>query len=110
MAFLMRLESLMDGTQTPFDGQYLVEYDPERDGVDDHGEPMDAHLVTTADPAKAKRFEDLIEFQHTWALVCQRRPVRYDGKPNRPLTSFMVSTVRINDDGEVTDAWPLGSR
>jgi hypothetical protein len=93
MAMLMLIEGAADGQPTPFDGQYLVEYDPERDGVAPDGRPMQAHIVCTADPARAKRFAGLAELHKTWSQVSKRVPRRQDGKPNRPLTAFSVTTV-----------------
>jgi len=82
----IKILGLANGEPTPFDEQYVVEYDPSRSGVDPAGRPMIAHLVTTADPAKAK------EYTTAEALEQLRRShgVRFDGKPNRPLTAFHV--------------------
>lgn len=71
---------------TPFDGQYVVEYDPSRPGTDPQGNPMLCHLVTTPDRDKAL---DLSPDQAI-ALWRQDHGLRPDGKPNRPLTAFTV--------------------
>lgn len=88
---VMRIISLVDGTRTPFDGKFVKEYDPSRDGVDPLGAPMIAHVVVTVDRTKAMKFKDLAEARDTWMLVDPRRPVRPDGQPNRPLTAFNIS-------------------
>lgn len=79
------------GMPTEFDNQYVVEYDASRG---DGRYPIACHLVTTPDLEKATRFE----FQDALELYCsvdQRRPTRYDGEPNRPLTAFTVEVVRV---------------
>ena len=101
MEVAMKIQGLVNGGRTGFDGEYLVEYDPERDGFDPLLDlPMDAFVSTTPVLAEAKRFETLVEFQAEWARVCQREPTRADGKPNRPLTAFTVSTVPIPEKEE----------
>lgn len=91
----MRIVGLVNGAATPFDGEFLVEYDPERDGWSPEGEKMTAHIVTTSDIAKARHFPGAMEMWECWRQVCQREPRRLDGKPNRPLTAFSVETVRV---------------
>ena len=86
----IKILGLNNGMPTPFDGQYVVEYDPARPGVDPEGRPMIAHLVTTPDRAKAKEYATAAD-----ALRELRRShgERFDGKPNRPLTAFTVVIV-----------------
>jgi hypothetical protein len=91
----IRIVELADGSETPFDGQYVMEYDPNRDGQDPDGNPMLAHLVTTPVANDAMRFDGLRELRQLWLAVDQRRPVRPDGQPNRPLTAFTVEFVRV---------------
>lgn len=87
---VMTVIGLIDGQRTAFDGQYVVEFNASRDGVEPGtGRPMTMLLLTTPDLAKATRFtvEEAFEL---WRSVDQRNPVRADGKPNRPFTSFHV--------------------
>lgn len=93
MSVVMKIEGLVNGEPSPFDGQYLVEYDPERDGTAPNGIPMSAHVVTTWDPGEAKEFPSAIEAGEEWKRVCKRNPRRPDGKPNRPLTAFTVTIL-----------------
>jgi hypothetical protein len=79
--------------RSPFDGQFLVEYDPARDGVDPLGRPMVAHLVTSPSRAAALRFTDPTDAFELWRSVDPRDPVRPDGRPNRPLTAFTITVV-----------------
>lgn len=93
MSYVIQIEGLIAGAPTAFDGQYLVEYDPERDGVDPEGRPMDAHVVTTAELEEAQRFDSATDATECWRQVCERRPIRGDGRPNRPLTAFTVAIL-----------------
>lgn len=44
----------------------------------------------TNDPAKALRFPTAVEAMAAWTAVSRTRPVRGDGKPNRPLTAYTI--------------------
>lgn len=91
----MKIEGMVHGQPTPYDGQYLLDYDPGRDGADPNGLPMLAHVVTTPNPGEAKRYHDLAAVHAEWTRVDPRQPVRSDGRPNRPLTAFTISTERV---------------
>jgi len=82
----LKLICINDGAPTPFDGQYLVSYDPANEGVDPTGAPMLCNLVTTPDRDKALNLPTGEMFE-LW-----RKPhgIRADGKLNRPLTAFTV--------------------
>ena len=85
----IRIVGLADGVPTAFDGQWIVEYDPSRDGVDPGGRPMRCHLVTTPNRDEAKEYTGLGAIE-VWRAVDTREPVRPDGRPNRPLSAFTV--------------------
>jgi hypothetical protein len=96
--FVMQIVSLVSGDQaTAFDGQYLEEYDPGRNGHDPHGRPMLAHVKTTPDPHRAMRFKTAGEAMDLWQAVDPRQPTRPDGRPNRPLTAFTITLQRLED-------------
>lgn len=84
---VIRLLHLVNDQPTPFDGQYVVEYDPSRDGVRIGW--MNFHLVTTPHLAEATRYT-IEQAADTYLAVDARQPIRPDGKPNRPLTAFHV--------------------
>jgi hypothetical protein len=42
-------------------------------------------------PEKALRFADLGAAFEAWKTQSKRRPIREDGKPNRPLTAFSIT-------------------
>jgi hypothetical protein len=67
-------------------GQYLKAYDP----AAEDGRGL---LVTTTDPAEAKRYS-AAEALAEWKRVSRVRPRRPDGKPNRPLSAFTIEIVR----------------
>jgi hypothetical protein len=90
MAYVIRIDGLAGG-RSPFDGEYLLEYDPERDGRDPQGAPMIAHIVTTAKLEEALRFDSGTDATECWRQVCKRNPTRPDGQPNRPLSAFTVT-------------------
>jgi hypothetical protein len=65
-------------------GSYLASYDPE--GADGNG------LVRwTRDPAQAMTFATAAAASACHRAVPYNRPLRWDGKPNRPLTLFTVA-------------------
>ena len=84
--------SLVDGRMPPeIAGAWLVWYDPA--GNDGHGDAAWSH-----DPADAARFTP-----EEWAELSRRRrlnrPVRPDGKPNRPITMFTLMIVTVDPAG-----------
>lgn len=94
----IRIDGLVDGTPTIFDGQYVIEYDPSRTGANpETGAPVPLfHLVTTPDIDRATRFRPA-EAVHLYRAVDQRNPVRDDGEPNRSLTAFTVEFEPANE-------------
>lgn len=72
----------------PLVGQFLLSYDPEA-----HGGLGDAEF--TADLEKARRFADAAEAIECWRAVPNAKPVRPDGRPNRPLTAFSVTLREV---------------
>lgn len=83
----IRLIGLASGDcPTPFDGQWLVDYDPTRPGTGPSGEAMTAHIVCSGNPAKARRFATPVEAHAYWTAE--------SGRPypmNRPLTAYTVA-------------------
>jgi hypothetical protein len=92
---VMKLLSMENGESSPFDGQYVKEYDPDRAGVDPDGRPMTIHLVTTSRKEEAKTYAHMGEFHAEWTRVPKGAPIRFDGEPNRPLTAFSVTNESV---------------
>jgi hypothetical protein len=64
-------------------GSYLVSAD-----VDAHGGL--GQVAWSRNPAKAKSFASTAEAFEFWRSQSTVRPLREDGKPNRPMTAFSV--------------------
>lgn len=88
---------MLNQIPTPFDGKYLKEYDPSKDGVDADGRAMVAHIITTPDIDEALQFPSHTEAWECWKQVDPRKPMRADGRPNRPLTAFTVQILTIGE-------------
>jgi hypothetical protein len=65
------------------DGWYLMSFDV--DAYDGIGE-----VEWTPNHREALRFSSFIEAMETWQTQSNVRPLRDDGKPNRPLTAWHV--------------------
>jgi hypothetical protein len=50
----------------------------------------------TEDPTEAMQFDSSAEAMRVWNTQSEVRPLRQDGKPNKPLTAFTVELVRID--------------
>jgi hypothetical protein len=88
---IIQLVGLATGEPTAHDGRYLVEYDPTRPGRSPVGRPMLAHVVTTPDPAEARRFADAGEAHAVWTAD--------SGLPyprNAPLTAYTIELVWVD--------------
>jgi hypothetical protein len=92
---------LADGsTAGDIDGAWLISYDPA--GCDGCGDAAWSH-----DPAEAARFtaEEWTAL-HTAAPV--NRPVRPDGKPNRPITMFSLMVIPV-EPGQLPSILPAAA-
>jgi len=77
---VMQLLGMPDGSPTPYDGQYLKHFDFEAyNGV--------GLISMTPDLSEAKKFMDIGEALQYYRTSPKCRPLREDGKPNRPLTA-----------------------
>jgi hypothetical protein len=65
------------------EGQYLESFDVE--AHDGRGT-----ATWTLDVGSAMKFEDLVSAIEAWQTQSRLRPLREDGRPNRPLTAFSV--------------------
>jgi hypothetical protein len=86
MAFVIQIEWLggNDGQPSEHSGRYVSRFDADaRDGL--------GQVWTTANPRVALNFNSGAEAAEFWRQTSTVKPVREDGKPNRPLTAFTVS-------------------
>lgn len=67
---------------------YLESYDP--DYRPDPTDPTTGLAVWTPDLAEAMRFADAGAALLTWRTQSTVRPLRPDGKPNRPLSAYTI--------------------
>lgn len=91
---VLRIVGLAGARPSPFDGQWLVEYDPTRPGTDPNGVPILAHLVTTPDRSKALRLGGLAAAHALWTK--ESGHTRPDGRRDRPLCAFDVVVERYH--------------
>jgi hypothetical protein len=70
------------------EGDYLKSYDP--DAHDGFG-----HSEWTSDPAEALTFDNATDALALWKQPSTVRPLRPDGKPNRPLTAVSITVERL---------------
>ena len=77
---------MLDGSKSRPEGKFLAEFDPEFA----EGRGL---AKWTADWRKAMAFDSMGPAFELWRAIPASRPVRDDGKPNRPLTAFSVTFV-----------------
>lgn len=96
MAAILRLLTVLHGGPTPYDGQYVVHYDPVCPSTAPDGTALPFTLETTPDLAQARRFDTGGE---AWEYY--RRDTgwaREDGRPDRPLTAWAVEVGHLGAD------------
>lgn len=88
MRYVIRFVAMSGHSITPSPalkgGEYLKAYDPE--AYDGRG-----WADWTVDPKKALQFDDKLTPWQLWNTIPKRRPVRADGRPNKPLTAFTIT-------------------
>jgi hypothetical protein len=87
MSFVIRVSGMRGQTIAPSPAEadgWVKSFDPE--AYEGRG-----IAELTSDVAEAKRFSSMEEAYAFWRLVPEARPIRDDGRPNRPLTAFSVS-------------------
>lgn len=91
MPSVLRLIGLVNGAFHPFEGKYVVNYDPSPPNM----EPDECILEVTHDISKAKRYADHAEAFKEYHRIDTRNPVRPDGFANRPLTAFTATIETV---------------
>lgn len=77
-----------NGVPCPHEGEYLKAFDFEAYDGQGYGE-------FTKKIDEAKRFKDAAEAWSFWTTVPATRPLRPDGKPNKPLTALTIAIEPI---------------
>ena len=67
-------------------GRYVKRYDPDYMGGR-------GRVWSSAEPKDAIQFGSFLEATEFWRQPSKVKPLREDGKPNRPLTAFTVTIV-----------------
>ena len=91
-AFLIQILARGSGRPCVAAGAYVARFDP--DGGDPSVVYPTGTLETTPHAGRALRFATAGEAWACWQERSRRTPTRPDGKPNRPLTAFMVEIAR----------------
>jgi len=87
---VMKMEGFADGRRSPVDGMYLKYFDHEAHGGTGAGE-------FTVNKVEAMVFKDHGTAFEFWTKVPKCKPLRADGKPNKPLTASTVSFLPWED-------------
>lgn len=88
MTVLMRIFDIMQVPVEPGPPCYLKTFDIE--AYNGGGT-----LTYTSDWREAHQFKDAHDLLKTWGAQSTTRPLRGDGKPNRPLTSCSIEIVPL---------------
>lgn len=83
---LLRIVGSASSGPLPIDGQWVKDMDVE------FGNGR-GYLTATRHRSEAMRFADAGEALAYWQRTSKVRPLRPDGKPNRPLTAYTVEVV-----------------
>jgi hypothetical protein len=87
MEHVIKLLGAASGHPTNLEGQYLKSYDPE--AFDGRGD-----VVATPLKEYAMRFDSFSQAHAFWNQQSKTRPLRPDGKPNKPLTAFTIEIIK----------------
>jgi hypothetical protein len=89
MSVVIRVAMATRPSHVPIVGQYLRSFDVE--AFDGQG---DASFTWRR--AKAMRFADIGAATEAWKTQSKTRPLREDGRPNRPLTAFSITFETVS--------------
>lgn len=90
MSWVLVCHGLAWAESTEIEGYFLASFD-----VDAHDGRGTADWVSN--PELAMRFDGFREAMEAWRTQSTVRPLRDDGKPNRPLTAFTVEPRALAD-------------
>jgi hypothetical protein len=92
MSAVIRIVCWADGRTTGVDGRYLEQWsqDPDSGAL---------RILTVDDPSRAMSFETPGDAMAEWRQQSDERPLRHDGKPNRPLTALTVEIETLDTEG-----------
>jgi len=97
MKTVLQVQGLPDGSPTPVDGEYLKFFDFEFDNGRGRGE-------FTTDINTALQFDDMEAALAFYKTQPKCKPLRWDGRPNRPLTATNVLFEPVKEsNGQETE-------
>src|SRR6185436_15351772 len=82
-------------TPPEIEGQFLLSFDFDAFGGNGFGE-------FTWDVEMAKSFKTLRDAMEFWRTTSTVKPLRPDGKPNRPLTASTISVFKLEESDNGT--------
>ena len=85
---VIRAMGFANGRHCPHVGQWLLSFDFNAHNGQGFG-------VFTKNPAKAMRFDDAKAAFAFWRTQSVVKPLRPDGKPNRPLTALTIEIENV---------------
>ena len=89
--YVIRIEGLVNGGDSAYDGMYLTRFDFEGCAL---GE---CNLLAAQKPPHALRFPSMSAAMGFYMTIDPRAPLRGDGQLNRPLTTFSVTIEPIEE-------------
>src|SRR5215471_10616129 len=90
MFYVLQALGAASNFTTPHVGKFVSYFDP--DAMDGRGE-----VRFTDNPRQAIRFTDQAAALRFYQTVSNVRPLRPDGKPNKPLTSYHMGIEPIDE-------------
>jgi hypothetical protein len=87
-AYIILAHGFANGVPCPHTGQWLESFD--HDAFDGQG-----YGTFTPKEIDAKRFESISAAMQFWNTQSSVRPLRPDGKPNKPLTALTISVEKL---------------
>jgi hypothetical protein len=88
MSYIIRAIAFANGAPCPHAGEWLQAFDHDAHGEQGHG-------VFTDDISKARRFATQGEALAFWHQQSTVKPIRPDGRPNKPLTALTALFEQI---------------
>ena len=83
MTAVIRAVAFANGSRCPHEGQWLKSFNHEAFGGQ-------GHAVFTDDPDEALKFASNAAAFEFWCPQSETKPLRPDGRPNKPLTALTV--------------------
>jgi len=94
MRTVLQVQGLPNGEPTAWDGEYVKDFDFEY--LDGRG-----LLTSTPDVKEAMVFENAEKAIEFWRTQPKCKPMRNDGRPNRPLTATNIAFCRVDKEGNL---------